>query len=367
MPDLPAAPARLAQLDGLRGLAALAVALHHVFLLFARWPLSGGPISILINWLTAFGWTLVDLFFVLSGYVFAHVYLASGLLTTSRGRIEFVVARFARLYPLHLAALVLFAVVDRGNPANTAAAFLSHLSLLPLAFFPFAATSYDGAAWSLSVEAVCYVIFVVMASAGHRAVVVGTALFAGLGMVLLACYGAVGDPTVADMLRRGFMGFFLGQGLWLARARLARLPVVLLLAGVVGGFAMQSWLPVMPVLPLGLAAWPSALLLALRWQVMGSRPLVWLGDRSYAIYLLNLTIILPVRQFVDASALSPVVLAALELAMVGAILVVADWCHRGFERPVRTALRTGALKLTGTKPFHNPYRFQRCEVQDADS
>jgi len=83
MPHQPVPPQirpRLARLDGLRGLAALGVMLCHIAFyhpVIAALPFRPGPV---LGWIATSGWSLVDLFFVLSGYVFAHVYGAPGLL-----------------------------------------------------------------------------------------------------------------------------------------------------------------------------------------------------------------------------------------------------------------------------------------------
>lgn len=332
---------RLASLDGLRGIAALVVALHHVFFHFSPWPWAPGPLAPLLGWIAQWGWTLVDLFFILSGFVFAHVYLASDVLSSAKGRAEFVVARIARLYPLHFVALVLFALIQPDNPYNTAAAFAGHMAMLQ-AFIPHAGASYNCAAWSLSVEAACYAIFVVAAAGGRRVLMIATIMFAALGAVLLARFGATGEPIIADMLRRGLFGFFLGQLMWHGRAHLMRLPTWVLVAALLGGVALQVSFTVMPVLPLGLLAWPAALLLVLRCKWLGSRPLLWLGDRSYAIYLLNLVVItfVIVDLGVMPGALSAPARAGVELAMVAAILLLSDWSYRWLERPARRAIRS---------------------------
>src|SRR6185369_7058906 len=82
---------RIPCLDGLRGLAALAVVLFHFNIFFlpqARLPFVGHA------------YLAVDFFFILSGFVMAHVY---GHLLASNWRVhalQFGRARFARLYPL---------------------------------------------------------------------------------------------------------------------------------------------------------------------------------------------------------------------------------------------------------------------------
>lgn len=76
LPRYPAeAPARLTRLDGLRGIAACVVAFaYHPRSLFAPELFTGH--GALLAWLSHWGWAFVDLFFLLSGYIFAHVYLA---------------------------------------------------------------------------------------------------------------------------------------------------------------------------------------------------------------------------------------------------------------------------------------------------
>src|ERR1700676_1256947 len=99
---------RVPSLDGLRGIAAIAVMLFHFNIFFlpqARLPFVGRA------------YLAVDLFFMLSGFVMAHVY---GRLLASSWRVHallFARARFARLYPLFavttLGMLVIFALSHR--------------------------------------------------------------------------------------------------------------------------------------------------------------------------------------------------------------------------------------------------------------
>ncbi len=328
---------RLASLDGLRGLAAAGVALHHVFYHFAPWPWAPGVIAGLTGWLHTWGWTLVDLFFVLSGYVFAHVYLRGDALATSAGRAQFAAARVARLYPLHLAALALFALIEWGNPYNTAGALLAHLAMLQ-AFAPHPGETFNYASWSLSVEAACYALFVAAATGGRRLMLGATGLFIAAAAVKLALNGAPGAQVGADMFSRGLLGFFVGQALWHGRARLARVPSAALVLAAVSGFALRPdvW---SPLLPLTLLAWPAVLLLALRIPALAARPLLWLGDRSYSIYLLNLAVILPVAHTIDSSALGPWPRVAVQAAMLAGVLLCSDWSYRWLERPARRILR----------------------------
>ena len=126
-----AATTRLARLDGLRGLAACGVAFgYHGANMLAPAGLPNELWLAPLAWLRSWGWTLVDLFFVLSGYIFAHVYLTAGSLTRPGGMADFAVARIARLWPLHLVLLLAMALIDFANPANTPGAFVAHLAIV---------------------------------------------------------------------------------------------------------------------------------------------------------------------------------------------------------------------------------------------
>jgi peptidoglycan/LPS O-acetylase OafA/YrhL len=333
--DATAAP-RLARLDGLRGIAACGVAFtYHAWALFRDDAFAPG--NPLVEWLHWSGWLFVDMFFVLSGYIFAHVYLSRGLLGTPRGLADFAVARFARLYPLHLVMLLLTAALFWGKPENTPLAFLAHLAMLQ-ALVPPVAQTFDGPTWSLSVEAVCYMLFAVGAAAGPQALRRVTLFAILLGVAALALHAAPYGPFVRDNFPRGLLGFFLGQALWHQRARLAQVPGSALALLIVAGFAVPpSWFGA--ILPLVLIAFPAMLVLGLRLAWLESRPLLWLGDRSYAIYLIHV----PLRDLLVAhnGVLDgdPVTAALGWAGFVVATLVLADLSLRLVENPARRAIR----------------------------
>src|SRR3954467_11360163 len=83
---LPRGPERFGQFDAMRFVFALVVVVVHTV----------GFRLTLIH-----GGFAVDFFFILSGFVLTHA-----LRRRPMGALEFAGARFARLYPLHLAALV---------------------------------------------------------------------------------------------------------------------------------------------------------------------------------------------------------------------------------------------------------------------
>ncbi|WP_343611257.1 acyltransferase [Novosphingobium sp.] len=128
-------------LDAMRGLAALAVAVFHVY-----------------NPLVPGGYLAVDFFFVLSGFVLDRTYrprFAAGL-----GVRAFMLARFARLWPLHLCGLVLcfgwLAVLVAGNATDIGWGTLLSGLAANLLFLPSVAgrdiSPINPPAWSLLME-----------------------------------------------------------------------------------------------------------------------------------------------------------------------------------------------------------------------
>ncbi|WP_167391931.1 acyltransferase family protein [Mesorhizobium sophorae] len=132
-------------LTGLRFFAAFAIVLHHIQGSFGVSP-------------TAFqGWNLangVTVFFVLSGFVLTYSYPALNEPGETR---QFYIGRIARIFPAHLVTLL--AAVALGVPF--AAPYFLANALLLQSWFPTGEYffSYNAVSWSISTEMSFYLVF----------------------------------------------------------------------------------------------------------------------------------------------------------------------------------------------------------------
>jgi peptidoglycan/LPS O-acetylase OafA/YrhL len=366
------APPRLPALTGLRFIAALGVVGVHI-----EWLTSLPPV---VRELAATGTSGVYLFFVLSGFVLTYTY-AEWFADGTHRRGAFWWARIARIYPLHLLALAVMTVLtvvgghvsdllDAYSAPALVVSWLATLVLvqgwLPLPVF----YVWNGISWSLTCEAAMYAAFpTLMARLLRKTPTPGAALrliaVAWLGLCLAAAAGAAG--LVLTMMWLGFRPsptdwffspfympavtiwqFIIGCGLGIWHRRGARLstsarcliavgvPLAwLLLAGPLGGAVPALVWPILATacataLIAALASGPTPLT-----PLLAHPGMVFLGEASYALYLLH---IIPISLL---AAVIPPGSLPLSLAVVVVAGTIAAAClvHWTVERPAQRALR----------------------------
>ena len=344
-------------LTGLRGLLSLWVVVAHARLFMPDVVGELGP----IDTLAAYGDRAVDLFFMLSGLVLGMSSVAaSGLALPYR---RFVANRVARLFPLHwLMLAVVLAVLALPALAGDQSYDWQHEGLAALANLFLVQNwltpnlSLNVPAWSASIEWLLYLAFplLLLPIARLRR---GRWIWLALGVVLAL---AVSLPTLQREVApleeswpvyaslatalRGLLPFLAG----LLIHRLLRLddarrygwlatPAALTLVTLPFLVEDSAWL-LLPsaalILALPGAAEPAA-------RFLRSRPLVRLGDLSYALYMLHYVIFAELPD-ATARALAPLVLdlpwlpAVLTLA---ALALAVPLAHRAIEVPARRWLR----------------------------
>ena len=221
-------------------------------------------------------------------------------------------ARVARLYPLHLfclAYLVLFRLLvtvlqhARHEPVDfwqmhSLQSLASQLVLLN-AWFPKEAL-WNIPAWSISAEFFAYALFLVVVTVHARMRVISELAMAGLSIAffgyILMTSGNL-DIVVGLAPARCVAGFFLGMLLYFHRDAVARLPDIALSALQIGSIAATLLILATPtadpwIIPaffvLVASTWTDQGLLP---KLLRRRPLLWLGDISYSIYLNHVCLI----------------------------------------------------------------------------
>ncbi|RXS98073.1 acyltransferase [Silvibacterium dinghuense] len=146
----------LPALTGLRCFAALNIVFFH----FSN-PKWFGPFAPIVD----NGYTSVSFFLLMSGYILAYNYADRAAAGQLRPR-RFWLARFSRLYPVYVFALILsLGMLAAEWQARSHAQFALGVILTPLllqAWHPLLATFWNTPAWTMCTEAFFYLIFPVV-------------------------------------------------------------------------------------------------------------------------------------------------------------------------------------------------------------
>jgi peptidoglycan/LPS O-acetylase OafA/YrhL len=299
---------QLPSLTALRGVAALWVVLYH-FSVQCLPSLDAVPHTHLIHK----GYLAVDMFFMLSGFVMTHVYHRAFTESVTRHYRGFLVARIARIYPLHLLVLLLFAATVVGSQLQAGAAMhqLGHVSwhgpysvsafianLFMLQGLDAGELSWNYPAWSISIEFLGYLLFpfavpLIWRATAKAQAIVGLAVAALLVVLAIVTRDNFDQWDGPLTLLRCLPEFVLGTLLYCAYRKIPRGNFV---GRDVVGFVTLVVLVVClhinapDLLVTGLFA---VLVLAAVAnsgnfsRLANAAPLIWLGDISYSLYLLH--------------------------------------------------------------------------------
>ncbi|MBD3836915.1 acyltransferase [Brevundimonas sp.] len=286
-------------LDALRGLCAILVVFFHL------------PVSSHFHALplTRHGYLFVDFFFVLSGFVIAHAYRERIATVGDAGR--FLVRRVGRVWPLHMAILAAFVLLelcrlwfrfDAVPPftGDRAPQYLISNILLIQAFGIHSHLTWNGPAWSISVEMGCYVLFALMLlAAPRRFAPIAVVLAVAGALVVLAFAPRYMNTTYNFGFPRAMYGFLLGclvQRIWSARPDpspgLVRWlePISLIAAVAYVSLARGPWTVLAPLI-FAVCIWVFASEAGRVSRWLSARPLLRLGHWSYSIYMTHMLVI----------------------------------------------------------------------------
>jgi peptidoglycan/LPS O-acetylase OafA/YrhL len=318
------------------------------------------------------GYLAVDVFFVLSGFVITHVYKDGFARRVTAWRYRnFLKARVARLYPLHVAVLLLFVATAIAERAATYAlngsfdpiplvgerslsGFFANLVMLQGLWAR--QLSWNDPAWSISLEFLAYLLFPLLFPVLWRARRVGKA---AIGCLLLAvlvwlayCTGDYFNQWNGPYaILRCLTEFLVGSLLYSVYQSGLFAPVLasdgaLLAVALLLGALLHIAAPDLGII----ALFPLLILAAVRntghcARLLNSAPLLWLGDISYSLYLLHWFVLFLVTEAmrllpgIDLGRLPLGTSLSLMAMMIGVSLALATLSFRFIEVTGRRWLR----------------------------
>ncbi|WP_206542414.1 acyltransferase family protein [Sphingomonas sanguinis] len=354
MPAL-SAPPRYTYLDLVRGLAAFSVILVHYRWFYATAPGDWGtsfsstmPLRDILRPFYDHGGFAVQLFWLLSGAVFVIRY--GGAPFDSK---RFWIWRFARLYPLHIATLLLITAIQlvslhiTGRTTVYGNFDLYHFALqlvMASAWGLERGDSFNAPIWSVSVEILIYIVFFAYARTMRPTLarqLLMALVFSLIWIMLRSRWAQCGSL------------FFLGGALPLAlvvgekiASRLARLVAFSVFpVTCIALWTVSTRLEIyVPDIAYYYTLLPSLMVTTLACDAtMPALPhgMRWIGGSTYATYLMHMPILIAMKIVLDLRAdrldilASPVMLLVYASTVIGTAVLV----HRLFERKMQHAIQ----------------------------
>lgn len=354
---------QLPAMTGVRALAAFMVLLLHASQNFPNTLVKGA--------LSNRGYLGVDLFFLLSGFIIAHVYLFDLVPLRARSLRIFLWHRFIRLFPAHAAVLLALVGlivalrsmgVDLAEPRSWSYRDLPWHFMMMHAWGTTNVAGWNAPSWSISAEWFAYLLFPAIAAftlALSRFVALPFALlcvlaaaivFQSLGWGLGSAW--IGAPALLRVSSEFACGVLLYRAI---RIDLGDLPPWVLDAlafGSLVAFAVTASRGGDDFVLIGLLAGVIAGVSgqgAFVRAAFGNRPVVWLGEISYSIYLVHFPVLLVLRhgvnhvvrfQFAETEAMRLFLFAVSIVVVVGAASVSYYLVEHPARRRWRNAVGT---------------------------
>lgn len=343
---------KIDQLTGMRFVAAMAVFLSHLGL---------DPDTSMLGRIFAEGYVGVSFFFVLSGFVLSHSY-AEKLRHGEIDRRTYLLLRFARLTPLHLLTALPFIFMTFPEGWKHVAVGLLNLAFLQ-SWIPHSSVyfSLNAPSWSLSNEMFFYSAFLFLAVLSFNRLIRFFALLACLVVVAAAVVHftvpslvLVGSRSISHWLFYIFPGFRLLEfvagmlifEIWSRGFRMPSLVFPLAIASLIAamsfGYAVLDefryslfYLPFVCVI-----LFSSLNIEGVMRNLFCSRGMVFLGNASFAFYLMHQPILAQLRAVGVKDMIGGPGFVAAGLVVV---VVASSLTYVIFERPVERALRRRIL------------------------
>lgn len=294
-------------LTGMRGLASLYVLVYHIGVLF---PSVGFDLA--ASRVGFYGWSGVDFFFVLSGYLLTFLYSDKGI--TRR----YVVRRIFRTFPLYYLCAILFAIGGFVTLSPLWAAFAQNYFAQSYTNLPF---------WTLTLEEAFYFMIFPSLLWISKRVNFNYFLLAAILLSLAYRFAVPHDDYALKQIPSYLVDYV--AGMWAARAAFRfsprlKWPTFAVWASVgllLGGDLNNAFAPVLDAVVYSLVV-----VTMQDSRLFSNRVSLWLGRVSYSLYLSQLLVLLPL------SLLPMPVLVSIPTGIAGSLLL-AFALRRGIEEP----------------------------------
>ena len=363
------AAAKYGELESIRGIAALLVVFFHL----PKWnPVL--DVGFINN-----SYLMVELFFVLSGFVIFSAY--DGRINNRTDLLRFQFLRFGRLYPVHLLFLFAFVLIEIAKyvaarryglvgPNTTAfqvndlTAFLQNVFLIS-GLLPTEKLTFNGPSWSICVEFYTYMVFGLVMLFGKERKLMAFGAISLVALVLIASGNTLGFDHVFQCLS----GFFLGclTAWWVRRTTFKvpdYVPLVTLLL-------IALFLQFKPSMAWDLLIYPLSVCLIGSLVLSGqgstkaflnSPLLTQLGTVSYSLYMSHaaiewaanqaIRVFLRKQEFIDTYGNSIPRLGrgdaiAITIMITMVVIIVSLLTYIWIENPMRNRSRVIAKRLWG--------------------
>jgi peptidoglycan/LPS O-acetylase OafA/YrhL len=357
---------KIEELESLRGMAALLVVIFHL----PKWnPIL--DIGIINN-----GYLMVDLFFVLSGFVIFTAY--SNRIETKTELIRFQFLRFGRLYPVHLVFLFAYFALEvakyvavhklgtqdiRVTPfgENSFGALIEQLFLLQAIGPTGNVVTYNYPAWSISVEFYTYLIFGLSILFFRKLTILLFFVVALIAILMLQTQSTYGFTELLSCLAGFFIGCITASFVKDSKINLPNYLSLIIFIFIILFLQLKSSTD----FDLAIYFLTSALIISLvlsrgGWfrKVLKHKTLTWLGLVSYSVYMSHAIILWAVNNVFSRVLKRPEIQGAqgrriLSLttsesliaifAVLIVVLVVSQITYLLIEKPMREKSRRFAL------------------------
>ncbi|WP_068783746.1 acyltransferase family protein [Paenibacillus phocaensis] len=365
---------RLHSLDALRGIAALLVIITHYdtatgpIVSYSGFDISHIPLSFFGNQLTILGYSnlldlwnslgwgylAVQLFYVLSGFIFMYVYQKQ-ITTCEKNFTDFVVARFSRLYPLvWVTTFIMIGIFLLAGKTNELSVYRVIVNFLMLGGFEgnnkFGINGINGPMWTLTAEIWAYATFFLICRywGKNRLVFIVPVL---LGMFINQMnIQSIGFFTPNYI--RVFIGFFMGCLTYVLVSAVKQekssrrlgwwsLLIFMVIIGIgmatgnksIGDITIVYSLLIFPALIIAV--------MNVKWlrKFLSMRFFRWLGDLSFGIYLWHWPTFALFGILYRKGLHIPLNSKWFMLMIFGIVLAVAHLSFYYFERPMQKFIR----------------------------